>query len=225
MRRWEEILPEAERRLYQSFTLTRQSFGIKLAFLIVDVNMSFIGSRPMPVLQAVKEYVTSCGEVGWAAVANIRKLLDACRAKNIPVIFTTGDPVTWRFCPGVGKMAKPREALDLRAEEIPEAIAPLPSELVIRKFKASAFFETPLLAYLRFMKINSLLITGATTSGCVRATVVDASSHDFPCFVVEECVFDRFELSHLVNLFDMNTKYADVISLEEALTRITHEIP
>jgi nicotinamidase-related amidase len=117
-------------------------------------------------------------------------------------------------------MSKPKEVVDPKAEEIPEPIAPLPSELVIRKIKASAFFETPLLTYLQYMGIDSLLITGATTSGCVRASVVDAISYGFRCFVVEECVFDRFELSHLVNLFDMNTKYADVISLEEALKYI-----
>ena len=72
--------------------------------------------------------------------------------------------------------------------------------------------------------IDSLLITGATTSGCVRASVVDAFSHGYKCFIVEECTFDRFELSHLVNLFDMNAKYADVISLEEALTYLNETL-
>jgi nicotinamidase-related amidase len=65
-----------------------------------------------------------------------------------------------------------------------------------------------------------LLIGGTTTSGCVRASVVDAYNEGFKCFVVEECTFDRFELSHLVNLWDLNAKYADVITVEEALSYI-----
>ena len=74
-----------------------------------------------------------------------------------------------------------------------------------------------MLSCLRSMGVDSLLIAGCTTSGCVRASVVDAFSYGYRCFVVEDCVFDRFELSHLVNLFDMNAKYADVITLDEAL--------
>lgn len=91
---------------------------------------------------------------------------------------------------------------------------------MIKKTKASGFFGTPLLSALRHLKCDSLLVAGTTTSGCVRASVVDAISYDFPCFVVEECVFDRFELSHLVNLWDMNAKYADVITLQEAIAHV-----
>jgi len=108
----------------------------------------------------------------------------------------------------------------VEAQEIAEAIKPLPSELVIKKTKASAFFGTPLLSALHNLKVDSLLVAGTTTSGCVRATVVDAFSYNFSCFVVEECTFDRFGLSHLVNLWDMNAKYGDVITLDEALHNI-----
>ena len=93
---------------------------------------------------------------------------------------------------------------------------------MIAKCKASVFFGTPLLSCLRALEIESLLIAGCTTSGCVQATVVDAFSYGFSCFVVEECVFDRFELSHLVSLFGMNAKYADVITLDEALNHINN---
>ncbi len=71
------------------------------------------------------------------------------------------------------------------------------------------------------MGIDSLIITGCVTSGCVRATVVDAFSYGYSCFVVEQCTFDRFHLSHLVNLFDMNVKYADVILLDEAIEYVS----
>ena len=99
-------------------------------------------------------------------------------------------------------------------------IKPLPSELVIKKTKASAFFGTPLREVLHDLNIDSLLICGTTTSGCVRASIVDAFSHGLRCFLVEECAFDRFELSHLVNLWDINAKYADVITLDEAIGHI-----
>jgi nicotinamidase-related amidase len=138
-------------------------------------------------------------------------------------IFTTNDLIAMRFAWGVSKRSGgPLEKFeDLQASEIAEEIKPLPSELIIKKAKASAFFGTPLVSVLHNQKIDSLLIAGTTTSGCVRASVVDAFSYKFPCFVVEECTFDRFELSHLVSLWDMNAKYADVITLSEVLDFIS----
>ena len=103
------------------------------------------------------------------------------------------------------------------AWEIAEEIKPLPSEPVIRKTKASGFLFTPLAPTLHMMQADCLVVVGTSTSGCVRATVVDGMSYKYDVFVVEECTFDRFELSHLVSLWDMNAKYADVISIGEAL--------
>lgn len=219
MRRWEEVFTGADRALLQKTGFgVKQTFGNKPALIIIDVTRSFIGSKRQPVSESIKEYKTSCGEVGWVALSSIKSLLEACRSKHIPVIFTTGDPTTRTFLPGPTKIRpKPLDMADPRRDDIPEPIAPLPSELIIRKSMASGFFGTPLLMYLKYMEIDSLLISGTTTSGCVLATVIDAFSHGFRCFLVEECTFDRFELSHLVNLFDMNTLYADVITLEKAL--------
>ena len=88
---------------------------------------------------------------------------------------------------------------------------------MIKKTKASAFFGTPLREVLHDLNVDSLFVCGTTTSGCVRATIVDAFSHGLKCFLVEEGTFDRFELSHLVNLWDINAKYADVITVDEAV--------
>ena len=219
MRHWEEIFTEADRVVLAKAGFGgRQEFGSKPALLIIDVTRSFIGSIRQPVVESVEEYSTSCGEAGWMAVENIRKLLAECRANSVPVIYTRGDSIKQRLCgiSAVKRSLTPKE-LDEHGREIAVPIAPLPSELVIRKTRASAFFRTPLDICLQSMGIDSLLIAGTTTSGCVRASVVDALSHGYRCFVVEECTFDRFELSHLVSLFDMNAKYADVISLEEAI--------
>ena len=99
---------------------------------------------------------------------------------------------------------------------IPQEIAPQKSDIVIQKLKPSPFFGTPLLSHLINLKIDTLIVTGCTTSGCVRAAVVDAFSYNYPVLLVEDCSFDRGQLSHAVNLFDMNQKYANVISLAEA---------
>ncbi len=219
MRKWEEIFTEADRALVKKTAMDgRQTFGKHPALIIIDVNRAFVGSQPKPILESVDEYRTSCGQTGWTALDNIRKLLAACRLRKMPIIYTTNDPLAIQFAWGPTKRSGKQANLDLEANEIADAIKPLPGEMIVRKTKASGFFATPLAQALTNWKADCLLIAGATTSGCVRATVVDAFSNRFPCFIVEECVFDRFDLSHLVNLWDMNAKYADVITLDEALS-------
>ncbi|MBI4284960.1 MAG: isochorismatase family protein [Chloroflexi bacterium] len=223
MRRWEAIYTEADRIVAEKGGFgRRQAFGQRPAFLIIDVIRSFIGSTPEPVVKSVDEYGTSCGEVGWQAVGNIRKLLDVCRANDVPTVYTVLDLAACRWSGlSATKQGIPAYLLEERANQVPDAIAPLPSELVVPKVRASGFYATPLDICLRARGIDSLLIAGTTTSGCVRATVVDALSCGYKCFLVEECTFDRFELSHLVNLFDINAKYADVITLDEAIKYVT----
>ncbi len=106
-----------------------------------------------------------------------------------------------------------REQLE-KAYSIRAEVAPRPGEPVIRKAAPSAFFGTPLIALLRQLDVDSVIVVGESTSGCVRATVVDACSYRFDVTVVEECVFDRTESSHAINLFDMAQKYADVRGVE-----------
>jgi nicotinamidase-related amidase len=99
---------------------------------------------------------------------------------------------------------------------IPE-VAPLEDELVIRKSSPSVFWGTPLSGQLTALGVDTLLVSGESTSGCVRATVVDGCTERFRVTVVEECVFDRHQACHAVNLFDMDQKYADVVGLAEVL--------
>src|SRR5947209_5842079 len=103
---------------------------------------------------------------------------------------------------------------------IKEEFAPMPGELVVYKERASGFFGTPLIAHLRKVGADSLIILGESTSGCVRASTVDAYSYGFHNVVVEECTYDRSMLSHKVNLFDLHHKYADVMHIEEVLAHI-----
>lgn len=104
--------------------------------------------------------------------------------------------------------------------QIVEAIAPAKDDIVIKKKKPSAFFGTPLMSYLVDLKVDSLLVMGTTTSGCVRATVVDAFSNNLRSIVVEDGCFDRSEVSHAINLCDMNAKYADVVPGREVIEYI-----
>ena len=103
---------------------------------------------------------------------------------------------------------------------IKDELAPLPGELVIYKERASGFFGTPLIAHLRKIGADSLIICGESTSGCVRASTVDAYSYGFHNVVVEECTYDRSMLSHKVNLFDLHHKYADVMHLDEVIEHL-----
>ena len=102
--------------------------------------------------------------------------------------------------------------------DILNEVAPREDDFVVEKEKPSAFFGTPLLAYLIDLQVDTLVICGSTTSGCVRASVVDAFSYNYRVAVVEEAVFDRVEASHWISLFDMGQKYANVVELAEACT-------
>jgi nicotinamidase-related amidase len=221
MRPWEAIFPEADRAIYAKAGFqARQSFGERAALLIIDVVESFTGSRPEQVLASIDEYRMSCGEPAWQALDAIRALLDACRAAGLPVVYTKGDPTDKYFCGDSVKGTAPEEIARLYGAPIAPAIAPLPTEYVLQKTKASAFFGTPLASYFHKLGVDTLLVCGTSTSGCVRASVVDAFSNNFRVFVVEEGCFDRSPFSNLVNLFEMNAKYADVITLAEALEHV-----
>lgn len=105
-----------------------------------------------------------------------------------------------------------------RSANIVDEVKPIPGEVVLRKTAPSAFWGTPLAAHLTYLGVDTLIVVGESTSGCVRASVVEAASCRYRVKVVEDCVFDRHEATHALNLFDMHQKYADVISLSEAVS-------
>ncbi len=220
MKAWEEIFTDTDREiLAESGFAKKQELGEHPVLLFIDIKTSFIGTTRKPILEAVREFPQACGEAGWDSALQSERLLKACRANGVPVIHVTGDSHYRQFTRSTTKAVRASSTPEL--EEIFPAVTPLPTELVIRKTKATAFFGTPLASCLRDIGADTLLLGGCTTSGCLRASVLDAYNEGFKCFVVEECVFDRFPLSHLVNLWDMNAKYADVITLNEALEYVT----
>jgi len=162
-----------------------------------------------------------------AAIAQTTHLLALARGKGWPIVHTRvvyadDGSDCGAFVRKVPSLATLTEASPL-SQIVPE-VAPLPGELIVRKRQVSAFFGTGLAGWLTFRRVDTVLVAGCTTSGCVRATVVDACSHGFRTIVLVDCVGDRAIGPHDANLFDMGQKYADAMTLadlREAVARPT----
>lgn len=186
----------------------RMGFGKRPAVIVIDMTHGFVDPA----------YALARGEAAAKAVPEIARLIAAARAKQVPVIYTIGLPRSPHPSECLSRKRQLTHlANDPKANEIVPELAPQNADVIIAKNKASAFFGTTLAATLVYMGVDTVIVTGATTSGCVRATVVDSASYNFFVIVPEECVADRAALSHQVNLIDMDMKYADVIPLAEVL--------
>jgi len=213
---WNDVIDDEIREIYEAYH--RETYvGARPAILAIDLyNKAYLGGN-RPVREVNREHAGSCGENAWRAVEPTQRLLAAARAAGIPVIYSTRHADT----AGVASTNRRKavETEDLYA--IKDEVAPLPGELVIYKERASVFFGTPLIAHLRRLGVESLILLGESTSGCVRATTVDAYSYGFHNTLVEECTYDRSMLSHKINLFDMHHKYADVMHVEDVIAHLT----
>jgi nicotinamidase-related amidase len=196
----------AKARLGESVTL-----GSSPAVLVVDFSCGFTDPE------------CALGSDLTAAVEATKRLLDAARAKGLPVLFTTigyepslRDAGLWlQKAPALGelKLGGPWVDIDPRLER-------QAGETIVLKKGASAFFGTNLVAILISQRVDSVILCGATTSGCIRATAIDLLQYGFPTLVPRECVGDRAQAPHNANLFDIEAKYADVVSLTDALAYI-----
>ena len=225
---WNKFLTERDKQVFAASGYgTRQGFGKRPALLVVDVNYNFCGDRPEPILESIKRWRNSCGEDAWAGIREIKKLLAAARNKGLPVIYSTGtgrednwDRGAWAWKSSRTAERPRTSGTNLDGNTIVAEIAPQPQDIVIEKQKPSVFYGTPLQSYLVLLGVDSLLMVGTTTSGCVRASVIDAFSSNYRVSVVEEGCFDRSQASHALNLCDMNAKYADIVKLDETLAFI-----
>jgi maleamate amidohydrolase len=203
---------EEARRVYAAARLGQAvTMGERPAVLVVDFSCGFTDPE------------CALGSDLSAEVEATRRLLDAARAKGLPVIFTTigyepslKDGGLWlQKVPSLGDLQ-----VGGRWVEIDPRLDPREDETIVLKKGASAFFGTNLAAILVSQGIDSVVLCGATTSGCVRATAIDLLQHGFPAIVPRECVGDRAQAPHEANLFDIQAKYADVVSLEDALAYV-----
>lgn len=210
------IISEADLKMFEKGSMgVRVGFGERLAVVVVDMTRAFVEDR----------FPLGCSRTGEPCAAAIRRLLDTARPLNVPIFYTRAEPWVLPTLAGrwldKGTNTEPDAAMSKpEAHEIVEVLKPRKAEIVIIKQKPSAFFGTPFAAMLTYHSIDTLIVTGMVTSGCVRATVIDAFSHNFRVIVPIECVADRGDISHQVNLFDMDMKYADVTPLPEVLAHL-----
>ena len=213
--RWRTLVTADELAIYTKAGFgQRIGFGKKAALLNVDTTFMFVDpnyamcARRMPELEAALTTIT-----------------EAFRALSLPIYYSRRDDRShptyrgiWNYKLGTADTFQYKN--DPRADEWPEHYGPKPEDRIIRKNKPSPFFGTPLESYLRYDGVDTLVVTGVSTSGCVRAAVGDAFSHNFRVIVVEQACADRSASAHRANLFDMDMKFADVEDLDYVLAQL-----
>lgn len=219
---WDRFLTERDKYVFANSGYGRRGgYGNRPALLIIDVNYNFVGDKPTEIKDQIGEWRNACGVEGFAAVDVIKTVLGASRARNIPIFYTTNTrrPDGWDATSRRWKNYRALEDYEreTKGNEIVEDIAPESRDIVIVKAKPSGFFGTPLLSYLIYLQVDTLLVCGVSTSGCVRATVTDAFSNNFRVTMIEDGCFDRSEASHAINLRDLDAKYADVVPSSDVL--------
>ena len=214
---WDGVISEEEQRAYHAAGFGRPSgIGRRPALIIIDVQYRTTGTTPKPYWEAIKEYPTSCGELAWAAMANIAVLLAEFRRNGWPVLYPHVAPKN--KATDSGRLAEKVPAImdiPARGYQFPAEIAPHEGDVLIPKKHPSAFFATPLASHLIDLGADTLVVTGCSTSGCVRGSVMDGFAYNFKCLVPHDAVYDRSATSHAVNLWDMASKYADVATTAE----------
>ena len=211
-----DIIPPEERERYAKGNMgKRVGFGPRPAVLVVDMTRAFTEDR----------FPLGCRAAGVPCAAAIRTLLEAVRPLGVPVLYTRYDAFAadaqWGRWLDKGTGAEPDSLMrGPEAHEIADAVKPAAGDIVVTKSKPSAFFGTPLASMLTYLGVDTVVVTGMVTSGCVRATVIDAFSHNYRVIVPLECVADRSPTSHQVNLFDMDMKCADVLPLADVLAQL-----
>lgn len=223
---WSRTVPSDTVQLYHRAGFGHKAgLGIRPALAVIDVQYRTVGHNRVPIDQAMLEYPTACGDRGWVAIDRIAVILQAARRSGIPVIFPYVAPKTSSTAGGFKGKSPTLASPEPEAYEFVVDVSPRRDDVLIPKDQPSAFFGTSLITHLVEMNIDTLLLTGCTTSGCVRATAVDAFSFGFKVGVVHDAVYDRTDVVHDVALFDLSSKYADLLSSQEAADYLTAESP
>ncbi len=211
---WRDVVPRDVLELYAHYA--RDLYvGPAPALIAIDLYELAYQGGARPIAEIAGSYPSSCGEHAWAAIQPTQRLFAAARAAGLPIFYSTGE-VRPDSKPGTLKVTnRQRPATDEASFAIRPEFAPQPGDTVIRKQRASAFYGTPLVAHLTQLGVQSIIMVGESTSGCLRASAVDAYSNGYHVTIVEESCFDRSQISHKINLFDLHHKYADVMSIGE----------
>ncbi len=220
---WDAYLSERDKEHARLYWEKKEPFGLgsKPALLVIDNVYGILGPRS-PLMDVAGAFPASCGLEGWEGVDKTVGLIAAAREFGVPISYAR-----LRDDFGPGSMRKSGARISADPERIPakiiermgdivDEIAPQPGDFVISKTSASMFAGTELMFWLTQNKVDTVICCGNSTSGCVRATVVDAAAQRLHVGLVEDCTFDRTEASHAMSLFDMHCKYADLLDVESA---------
>jgi maleamate amidohydrolase len=211
---WQDVIPAGDLAIYGAFS--RETFvGAPAALVAIDLYESVYRGGNKPVIDLIAEHPMTCGEHAWKAIEPTQRLFAAARIAGLPIFYSTGDTRPESKPGFVTATKRKRGGNDPSGYAIRPEFQPQLGDVVVTKQRASAFYGTPLLAHLTQLGIHTVIICGETTSGCVRASAVDAFSAGYHVVLVEECCFDRVVLSHKVNLFDLHHKYVDVMHVDE----------
>lgn len=214
---WSKFLSDDEQVIVSKFE-NSVPFGGSVALLVVDVYEKAFGSASsISHAQRGTPRPSGCGLDGRGALPKITALVEAFRKYGSPIAFTTG---SLEIEAALGAATRrPRTPADFEEDgyRIRSEVRPLPGDWIVQKPMASAFFGTALNTWLTQRRIDTVVVAGESTSGCIRATVVDAFSHGYRVHVAADAVFDRIAVSHAASLLDMHMKYASVSDTSEVL--------
>ncbi len=194
--------------------------GTRPVIVAVDLYDLVYDGGAKPVTELMADFPASCGEHAWRALPPTVELYAAARASGVPIVHVTYDTRLETDPRGIHPTNRKRRQPDLALYKIKDELAPVAGELVVYKKRASAFFGTPLAAFLNELGADSIFVIGESTSGCARSSVVEAWSLGYPVAVISDCCFDRSELAHKASLFDMHLKYAEVMEVNAAISRM-----
>jgi maleamate amidohydrolase len=216
---WKDVVPESDLKLYAGWR--RETFvGPRPALLAIDLYDLVYRGGPYPPAELNEHFPNTCGIFAHRAIAPTKNLIATARRAGIPIFFCTQDIRPNNRPPGAVSTRRKRTVPD-DGYAIYREFTVEPGDILIPKQRASIFAGTPLASHLALLGVQSLIVCGESTSGCVRASVVDGYSSGYHVSIVEECTYDRAELTHKVNLFDMHHKYADVMHVDEVVAHLT----
>ena len=216
---WDDLIDKPTRALLERREVP-PFHGRRPVLVAVDLYDLVYDGGPKPVRELMADYPASCGEFAWRALPPTVELYAAARELGVPIVHVTYDTRAETDPRGIHPTNRKRRQPDLALYKLKDELAPVGGELVVYKKRASAFFGTPLAAFLNELGADSIFIVGESTSGCARSSVVEAYSLGYPVAVVSDCTFDRSELAHKASLFDMHLKYAEVMDLATAIERM-----
>ena len=214
---WDKFLTEQDKKMLAAQKKRpappHAQFGERPAILVIDMNKGAIG-EDRPIWEVVPELPGAMADMAWAAIRQMEVILPRARAAGIPVIYSKH---FFKETTGL-RESEPSSVYSSRnpLSEIQEEIAPQPGDLLVEKQRPSVFFQTGLIYMLLNKKIDSLILMGNSTSGCVRATAVDSQGYFFKTSLVEECTFDRIEFLHAASLFKLQPG-VDIVNVGETL--------